>query len=118
MKIAQLMEAKYQQDDKPEFTNLSNEQIFKKFMHLEPEMSEEGENMHFYTDKNIHIYDKGRDGSGEVNWVVVYPPGTTRERGHPNEETWYFVIDHDQDNEWQTNPQQWQISQLRILFDG
>ena len=117
MKIAQLTEAKYQQDNKPEFTSLTNEQIIKKFMHLDPELSDMGENLHFYCDKNVHIYDKGRNG-GEVNWCVVYPPGSTHERGHPNEETWYFVVDHNHDDEWQTNPQKWQISKLTVLFDG
>lgn len=122
MKIVQLIEAKLASGG-PTYKKLSNEKIFSMFMIREPELSDEGENDHFYTRKEIHIYDKGDDG--EINWVVVYPPGTIKirqgrpgTRRTPNKETVFFSIDHDNDREWQTNPQKWQISHLQVLFDG
>lgn len=121
MKIAQLIEAKYQ--SKPTYRNLSNEKIIELFMHYEPEMSEhmgtEGIK-HFYTRKEIHIYDKGVDGA-EVNWLVVYPKGTWQTNaatGEMNNKTVYFVVDHNNDREWKTNPQKWTVSHLQVLFDG
>ena len=58
-----------------------------------------------------------QDG-GDVNWVVVYPPGRWQALTTPNKETVYFVVDHDNEREWKTNPQNWQISHLQVLFDG
>ncbi len=125
MKIAQLIEAKYQ--SKPAYSSLSNEKIIELFMVYEPEMSEEEEDSpdHHYTRKEIHIYDKGEHG-GEVNWVVVYRKGTHMERVpggrigqvQYNSKTVYFVVDHDLNRDWQTDPQKWKISHLQVLFDG
>lgn len=117
MKIAHITEAAYT-DGGPRFKKLTNKQIISKFMIHEPELSEEAENDHYYTRKEIHIYDKGK--GDEVNWVVVYPPGTRTVRGgsNPNTEPIYFSVDHDNDREWRTDPQKWQISHLQVLFDG
>ena len=126
MKIAQLIEAKYQ--SKPTYRNLSNEKIIELFLVYEPEMSEEeGEDgpKHYYTRKEIHIYDKDEHG-GEVNWLVVYKKGTHRERVpggrigqiQYNDKPVYFVVDHDSNRDWQTDPQKWTVSHLQVLFDG
>ncbi len=123
MKIAQLIEAKYQ--SKPTYRNLSNEKIIELFLVFDPEMSEDGEEddpKHFYPREEIHIYDKGRHG-GEVKWLVVYRKGTHRQRVAParyeyNDKTVYFVIDHTNDREWQSDPQKWTVSHLQVLFDG
>jgi len=118
MKIAQLIEAKYQ--SKPTYRSLSNEKIIELFLVYEPEMSEEQETSgitYHYTKKEIHIYDKG-EGDGEVNWLVVYPKGTWQYDAELNNKTLYFVVDHNNDREWQTDPQKWTVSHLQVLFDG
>ena len=122
MKILNLLEAKLANTG-PKYKTLSDEKIISMFMIREPELSDEGDSDHFYTRKEIHIYDK--EGNGEINWVVVYPPGGIDIRQGrpgtprtPNTETVYFSIDHDTDREWQTKPQNWQISHLQVLFDG
>ena len=121
MKISQIIEAAYASGG-AQYKKLSNEKIISMFLVHEPEMSEEGESQHFYVNNKIHVYDKS--GDGEVNWVVVYPPGTytalqrVNPSGSVNKETVYFAIDHDNEKEWETNPQEWQISHLQLLFDG
>jgi len=78
MKIAQLIEAKYQS---PTYRSLSNEKIIELFFIFEPEMSENPDDdpKHYYPRKEIHIWDKG-PGGGEVPWLVVYRKGTHRDR--------------------------------------
>ncbi len=127
MKIKQLLEAKYV--SKPAYRNLSNEKIIELFLVYEEEMSEEGEEggpTHFYTREDIHIQDQ----QGEINWVVIHKKGTYRKRDYAaparnardrnqlNDKTVYIVLDHNNDTEWQTDPQKWKISHLQTLFDG
>jgi len=117
MKIAQLIEAKYQS---PTYRSLSNEKIIELFFIFEPELSENPDDdpKHYYPRKEIHIWDKG-PGGGEVPWLVVYRKGTHRDRdGTMNEKPVYFVVQHDGDREWKTDPQKWTISHLQVLFGG
>lgn len=99
MKINQLLEAKYATGD------MTNEKIIDAFMVEDKEMADDAHPQRFfYTHENLHINDNDWDG-GDIMSVVVYPDKV-------------IAIDHDNNREWQTNPQQWTVSELRVIFKG
>jgi len=99
MKINQLLEAKYSTGE------MTNEKIINAFMVEDKEMADDDHPQRFfYTHENLHITDQDWDG-GEITSVVVYPDKI-------------ISIDHDTDKEWDTNPQKWVVSELRVIFKG
>ncbi len=101
MKIKQLTEAKYA-EEKPQFTGLTAEQVVKKFFDLEEEMSEEGDNKHFYAKEGLHVIDNVN--GEEVKWLIFM-----------EDRTW-ISLDHDNDRQLFVNPSKFTVYQQRVLY--
>lgn len=101
MKIKQLTEAKYA-EEKPQYTGFTAEQVVKKFFDIEEELSEEGDNKHFYTKDGLHVVDNVN--GEEVKWLVFM-----------KDRTW-ISLDTENDRQWFVNPAKFTVYQQRVLY--
>ena len=107
MKLEQLTEAKYAEDQNPQFTGLTVEQFVKKFFEYEEELSSEGHSKHFYPKDGLLVQDSDGDN---IQWLI------RTEEEHASGPGNWVAIDHQSDRSWTVDPTKLIVFQAKLLY--
>ncbi len=105
MKIKQLLEAKYAEDENPQHTGFSSEKVIKMFFDFEEDISDlerhPGNPRHFSPKDGLVIFD--RSGSN-IEWLVLH-----------DKRKW-IAIDNNTGEDWSVDPSTFIISKTKLIY--
>ena len=107
MKIKQLIEAKYAEDENPQYTNLTSEKVVKMFFDFEEDISDlrrnPGNPRHFSPKEGLVVRDRSVN---DISWLVIH-----------DEKNWKWIaLDNNTGEDWSVDPSTFIISKTKLIY--